>query len=204
LRPSAGLAEPDAFPALAAEPSEATPGDMALVRGRLLHLLLEHLPFLPAQERSAAAQRLLDRELYGDPELARSILSETEALFADPALAGLFGPQSRGELAIVGRVETERGDFAVSGRIDRTIRDADGWHVADFKTNRSVPVTASAAPPVYILQLGLYRHLLMRMEPGVDVRASLVWTAGPNVMPIPAELMEKALDTLGIRGKALP
>jgi ATP-dependent helicase/nuclease subunit A len=204
LRPSAGLAEPDTFSGVGAGAPEAPSGDTALLRGRLLHLLLEHLPSLPAAERTAAAKRFVNRELPQDPELARSILSETEALFAAPALAGLFGPQSRGELAIVGSVETERGDFAVSGRIDRMTRDADGWHVADFKTNRSVPATAPAAPPAYILQLALYRHLLMEMEPGVDVRASLVWTAGPNVMPISPQLMEKALETLGIRDKALP
>ena len=39
------------------------------------------------------------------------------------------------------------------------------------------------------------------MQPGAEVRATLVWTAGgPNIMPIPAALMDQALVKLGIRG----
>ena len=52
--------------------------------------------------------------------------------------------------------------------------------------------------------MALYRRLLMEMEPGVPVTAKLVYTAGPNVMPIPDALMEKALGGLGIRANPVP
>jgi ATP-dependent helicase/nuclease subunit A len=67
-----------------------------------------------------------------------------------------------------------------------------------------VPATPAEADPAALLQLALYRRLLMDMEPGAEVRATLVWTAAPNVMPIPTALMEQALAKLGINAKAVP
>jgi hypothetical protein len=44
----------------------------------------------------------------------------------------------------------------------------------------------------------------MEMEPGTPVEATLVYTAGPNVLPIPAEMMERALADLGVRVNPFP
>jgi ATP-dependent helicase/nuclease subunit A len=203
LRPSSGLAEPDPIP-IGGDMEKAMPGDSALLRGRVVHLLLELLPAVPQEDRRAAAERLLRRELPNDPDLATAVLAEAEAVLADPALADIFGPDSRAELALVGHVATERGEYAVSGRIDRVLRDSAGWHIVDFKTNRAIPPTPEGADPGYVLQLALYRLLLTQIEPGLEVGASLVWTAGPNVMPISAALMEQALEKLGIRGNPVP
>jgi ATP-dependent helicase/nuclease subunit A len=204
LRPSTGLAEPDSVAAFTVSAADEAAGEAALLRGRVVHLLLELLPALPAEDRRAAADRMLLREVPNDSDLAESIRAEAAAVLAHPELTGIFGPESRAELALVGRVTTVRGEHAVSGRIDRMLREPDGWHIVDFKTNRTVPAAPHQADPAYILQLALYRHLLLEMDAGTPVRASLVWTAGPNVMPIPAALMEQALEKLGIRGNPVP
>ena len=204
LRPSRGLAEPDSWTAADSGIAGAAPGESALLRGRVVHLLLELLPEVAAENRRAAAERLLRREVPHDADLAQSTLAEAEAVLADPSLAAILGPEGRSEVAIVGQVATARGQYAVSGRIDRMLRDSEGWHIVDFKTNRTVPADAGQADPAHVLQLALYRRLLMEMDAGVDVRASLVWTAGPKVMPIPPALMEQALASLGIRGNPVP
>jgi ATP-dependent helicase/nuclease subunit A len=201
LRPSSGLAEPDPLPAGA---SARMPDEAALIRGRTVHLLLQFLPSLPQEARAAAAERLLKGELADAPDLARAVREETDAVLAHPDLADLFAGESRAEVAIVGSVETPRGKYAVSGRIDRLLRNAAGWHLVDFKTDRAVPASLADVDPAYVLQMALYRRLLTEMEPGATVAAKLVYTAGPNVMPIPNELMEKALDRLGIRANPVP
>jgi ATP-dependent helicase/nuclease subunit A len=203
LRPSRALADPDPrsdFGGAQGDLSLAGRGE-ALIRGRALHRLLQVLPGLPAETRQAAAERLLLSEV-ADGDAAQEIWREAEAVMADPALARLLGPESRAEIAIVGRVVTVRGEYAVSGQIDRLVRGPDGWSLLDFKTNRLVPETSEEAEPAYVLQLALYRRLLMEMDPGADVAATLFWTAGPKIMPIPVAAMEKALAALGIR--ALP
>jgi ATP-dependent helicase/nuclease subunit A len=204
LRPSRALADPD--PPIAEAAAEWRPETAVspLARGRIMHRLLQALGGPGGSDRRGAAERLASREIVGPPELAKTMLREAEAVRAHPELAEAFGPESRAEVAIVGRVAAEAGEHAVSGQIDRLARTSDGWHLLDFKTNRSVPASLSEVDPAYILQLGLYRRLLMDMQPGASVRATLVYTAGPNVMPIPAEAMERALAKLGVRGTAFP
>jgi ATP-dependent helicase/nuclease subunit A len=204
LRPSSGLAEPDPLPVAA--DSGVVPGDMARLRGRLLHLLLEVLPRVPEPERARIGDRLLAGEI-DDPALVESLRREAEAVLAAPALSRFFEAESRAEVAIVGELETEKGRYAVSGRIDRLLRDAEGWHLLDFKTDRKVPAKAADVDPAYVLQLALYRRLLSDMAPGVPVSATLVFSAAegsPKVMPIPATMMEQALAGLGIRANPLP
>jgi len=203
LRPSSGLADPDPIP-VSAQATRPVSGDDALLRGRAVHLMLQYLPAVPASDRAAAANRLLAGELGGDGELIRSFQNEAEAALQHPKVKELFGPESRAEVEIVGNVATERGPYAVSGRIDRLARDLAGWRLVDFKTDRSVPAKPADADPGYILQMALYRKLLMEMEPGTPVEAMLVYTAGPNLMPIPPELMERALVELGVRVNPFP
>jgi ATP-dependent helicase/nuclease subunit A len=163
-----------------------------------VHLLLQFLPSVPVEQRKAAAERLLAGELSHDPELAEACWREAATVMEQPELGPFFTSTSRAEVAIVGTVATARGKHAVSGRIDRLIVDPGGWRLIDFKTDRGVPASAAEISPPYILQLALYRRLLMEMSPGVSVDATLVFTAGPKAMPIPADLMEQALDRLGV------
>ena len=175
-----------------------------MLRGRLVHKLLQFLPGLPAEQRAEACERLLAAELDIASELASNLRAETDAVLARPELAILLGSQSRAEVEIAGNLTTDNGDFSVSGRIDRLVRDTIGWHLVDFKTDRAVPDSVDRVDAAYILQMALYRKLLMDMEPGVPVDATLVFTAGPKIMPIPAELMEQAAAELGIRANPVP
>ncbi|HEX9905923.1 MAG TPA: hypothetical protein VGA77_13260, partial [Propylenella sp.] len=80
--------------------------------------------------------------------------------------------------------------------------DAACWRIVDFKTSASVPASIADADPAHILQLALYRRLLMEMDAGAAVEATLIWTAGPKAMPVPAEFMDAALAKLGVRAAA--
>ena len=206
LRPSQALAEPDPRPAGASFGGAPGPEsrDRALLRGSLVHRLLQTLPGLPEPARRAHADRLLARELGEHADIAEAIRREVEAVLAAPELQAFFGPRSRAEVPIVGNVRAARGDFAVSGQIDRLLRTDGGWEILDFKTDRTVPGRPEDAASEYVLQLALYRRLLQEMQPGAPVAAALVWTAGPKLMPIPAPLMEQALAKLGIEAMPFP
>jgi ATP-dependent helicase/nuclease subunit A len=180
------------------------PAGDGLLRGRLVHLLLEMLPRVPAKDRAALAERLLKGDLAHAPDLAGAFWSEAEKVLAHPALKDFFSTESRAEVAIVGYVAAESGIHSVSGRIDLLLRDLAGWHLVDFKTDRGVPAQPEKVDPTYVLQLALYRRLLMEMEPGANVAATLVYTAAPKVMPIPTDLMEQALMKLGVRANPVP
>jgi ATP-dependent helicase/nuclease subunit A len=204
LRPSRALGEPDPPDHPAPLGIARSAADMPILRGRALHRLLEFLPDLPAEQRALAGERLLARLVPHEPEVGRVLLEEALAVMAAPALRDVFGPGSRAEVAIVGRLATAAGDYAVSGRIDRLARTAEGWHLLDFKTGEAVPSSAAETEAAHVLQLALYRRLLMDIAPASAVRATLVWTVGPKIMPVSAEAMERALKELGIRETPFP
>ena len=73
---------------------------------------------------------------------------------------------------------------------------SDAVLIADYKTNRNPPRTVEAAPPAYVDQLALYRALLRRIYPHRAVRAALIWTEIPDLMEIPAAMLDAALARL--------
>ncbi|WP_439814615.1 double-strand break repair helicase AddA [Zavarzinia sp. CC-PAN008] len=165
-------------------------GALRWQRGRLIHRLLQTLPDLEPGARDPAARRWLAEPGHGLEAAAQDeIAGETLALLRDPQTADLFGPGSRAEVPLCGRID---GRF-VTGQVDRLRVAADGIQVIDFKTSRPPPLDVVKVDPAYILQMALYRALLQAIHPGRPVRAGLIWTFGPRLMWLPDALMERAL-----------
>jgi ATP-dependent helicase/nuclease subunit A len=162
-------------------------------RGELIHRLLQLLPDVPAAERPPAATRLLSHEpgLTDDQraEMAVAALS----VLTDPRFSEVFGPGSRAEVALAGIAGRLPTGMAASGRMDRIVVMEDRVLVIDFKTNRPAPARVEDADFAYIAQLAIYRAVLSQVFPGRRIEAALVWTDGPNLMPVPENLMDQAL-----------
>ena len=169
----------------------------AQARGTALHRLLQMLPELPQGEREAAARRYLgavgaawraeDRD-----QAWRSV----EAILSEPAFAPLFGGGSRAEIAVMGTLEIGGAERAISGKIDRLAVSADEVLILDFKTNRVVPAGPHEVAESYHAQLALYAALLAKIYPGRKVRAALLYTAGPQLIELPRDVMDDALARL--------
>ena len=157
-------------------------------RGLLVHRLLQALPDLPPAERDAAASRFLARPVHGlSTEEQEAIRRETLAVLDHPEFAALFGAESQPEVPIVGLF----GAQALSGQVDRIVVRDDEVLVVDYKTLRPPPARASDVPPAYLAQLAVYAKALGAIFPDRPVRAALLWTDGPRLMPIsPAILRE--------------
>jgi ATP-dependent helicase/nuclease subunit A len=153
-------------------------------RGLIVHRLLQILPDLPGEQRRTAAVRFLARPVHElPPEEQAAIAAETLAILEDPAFAALFGPQSQAEVPLVGLI----GGFAVSGQIDRLLVAPDEVTIVDYKTLRPPPADEADVPVAYLRQLAVYRAAIAQIYPGRRVRAALVWTDGPRLMPLSAE-----------------
>ena len=72
--------------------------------------------------------------------------------------------------------------------------------VADFKTNRPAPDRIEDADIAYVRQMAVYWAVLQDIFPGRAVEAALVWTDGPKLMPVPENLMRRALDEMAASG----
>ena len=166
-------------------PRQAQVGRAARRRGRLIHKLLEVLPDLAAEQRSAAARRLLAQPLYDlDGPAQEEILQATLGVLADPRLAALFGPGSRAEVPLSGLLGRGAEAKAITGQVDRLLVREDEILVIDYKTNRPAPQREADVAPLYLRQMASYRAVLAEIYPGRAIRCALLWTEGPRIMQL--------------------
>jgi ATP-dependent helicase/nuclease subunit A len=171
---------------------------LALLRGTLVHRLLQSLPDIAAERRREAALGFMARNASDWSEADRTALADKVlALITDPRFAPVFAAGSRAEVAIVGRLERPgRSPALVSGQIDRLVVGPAEVLIVDFKTNQARPNSAAEAPAAYIRQLALYRAVLARLYPQKVVRAALLWTEALEYMEISAPALDAALASL--------
>jgi ATP-dependent helicase/nuclease subunit A len=166
-------------------------------RGKLTHLLLQVLPPERPEERRRAGERIVLANRFGvGADEAQTALEEVLKILENPALSDLFGPQSRAEVPIAGRLRTMGIDIDVAGQIDRLAMAQDWVTVCDFKTNIHVPDDASVTPEAYILQLALYRGLLRETFPERKIRCQLLWTRTGRLMEFGEGLLDKAIESM--------
>jgi ATP-dependent helicase/nuclease subunit A len=158
-------------------------------RGDLIHRLLERLPDIAPSDRADAAARIMSRERDLDDSARAEMIEAAFGVLDDARFAPVFGPGSRPEVALTGAV----GDVPISGRMDRLVITPDRVLVVDYKTNRPAPDRIEDADPAYVLQMAVYASVLARLYPDRAVEAALVWTDGPRLMAVPAEMMRAAL-----------
>jgi ATP-dependent helicase/nuclease subunit A len=167
----------------------------ALLRGVLVHRLLQSLPDIPTARRRDAARGYLARNA-GDwtDDDREALAAEVLALIEDPRFAAVFAAGSRAEVSIVGRLERPgRPPALVSGQIDRLVVTPSEVLIIDYKTNHAPPQLAAEAPPAYVRQLALYRAVLQKLYPLLPVRAALLWTETPDLMEILTPALDAAL-----------
>jgi ATP-dependent helicase/nuclease subunit A len=154
-------------------------------RGRLIHRLLQSLPDLPPADREAAGRRFLAAAIHGlAPDAQAEILQEVLAVLEAPALAGLFGPDSRAEVPLTGLLARDGGEEVVSGQIDRLLVEQERVIIVDYKSNRPAPRYETEVPPLYLRQMAAYRAILMQIYPDRRLNSYLLWTDGPRLMQL--------------------
>jgi ATP-dependent helicase/nuclease subunit A len=177
-------------------PGTAVDRQKALLRGQAVHRLMQSLPDIAPAARKSALEHYLSnaaRDLSPDEraEIARHVL----AILEDDKFSDVFVAGSRPEVPIVGRISRPNCEpILVAGQVDRLIATEGAVLVVDYKTDSLVPEHLDDVPPAYIAQLALYRAVLMRIYPGKNVRAGLIFTAGPLLLEIPAPTLDVALE----------
>ncbi|PTQ07404.1 double-strand break repair helicase AddA [Sphingomonas oleivorans] len=162
-------------------------------RGRLLHALFERLPAVAPDDRIAAADRWLQASAGVEEDaLRKALIRDACAIIADPALSGIFGPDSLAEAPIAAVV----GGTVVAGTVDRLLVTDDRVQVVDFKTGRRVPRDAASAPEHHLRQMAAYVGALEIIFPGRQVEAALLYTSGPTLFSLPSELIARYKSSL--------
>jgi ATP-dependent helicase/nuclease subunit A len=167
----------------------------AIRRGLVVHRLLQTLPDLPEAEREPAAARYLASAAATGlaPDIRREILASALALLRDAAFAPIFADGGRAEVAVSGTLVLGGRSYRVSGTVDRLAETPDAVRLVDFKTDRPAARSLAEVPQAYVLQIALYRALLLPLYPGREIRAALLFTEGPRLIELPSEVLDAAL-----------
>ncbi|MBB4859826.1 ATP-dependent helicase/nuclease subunit A [Novosphingobium chloroacetimidivorans] len=156
-------------------------------RGTLMHRLLERLPELPPASREAAARQWLARNAADFVEADRgAMLDATLAIVGDPQWAALFGPGSLAEVPFSAVV----GGQVIAGSVDRLLIGPDAVRIVDFKTARRPPSGLDEVPVATLRQLSAYVAALEQIYPGRRVEAAVLYTSTPQLIALPAALLE--------------
>ncbi|WP_075291910.1 double-strand break repair helicase AddA [Pararhizobium arenae] len=179
---------------------QKTAPQTSLLRGAILHRFLQMLPAMPAHERTAAAERYLDRSVPHRPAVERQALVQSVlGVIEDESLERLFAQGSRAEVSIMGTLTLGKRDHAVSGRIDRLAVTDKTVIIADFKTNRDIPASAEEVPFVYRAQLAVYREILRPLYPDHLFECLLIYTEGPVCITLSEAMLDRCLVELATK-----
>lgn len=166
-----------------------------LRRGRLIHSLLQHLPELPPENRTAAGAAFLEREPGLTAKQRKEMLGAAQAILTDTDLSDLFQPGGRAEAAVIGTSDKLPKDYVINGRVDRLVVTPERVLVIDFKTDQPAPDDVSEVAPGYITQMAAYAAVLERAYPSKEMVAVLCWTDGPKMMRIPEAMLSESLKS---------
>jgi ATP-dependent helicase/nuclease subunit A len=177
LAPSAVAADSD----VALPPSEAMRA--AARRGTIIHQLLERLPAVEPQARAPSALRWLENSAgVTDAAEREELVSQVCSILSDQRFSALFGPGSLGEAPLAAALPDGR---VIAGTVDRLLVEDGRVSVIDFKTGR-VPAAEPYIPTAHRNQMAAYVEALQVIFPDRQVRAALLYTAGPRLFELPA------------------
>lgn len=168
------------------EPAAGEAMRRAARRGSLLHALFERLPdAMPEKPVEAIARWLAVQAPELDAgervEIAQSALNIVQS----PRWTDLFGTDSLPEVPVAAVV----GETVVAGKIDRLRVGPDLVEAVDFKTGRQVPDTVERVPAGHLKQMAWYVAALRKIYPDRQVKAALLYTAGPTLIDIPDAML---------------
>lgn len=158
----------------------------AAERGRLLHALFERLPDLAPAARAAAADRWLEQSAgVVDRAVREALIRDALAVIEDARFAAIFSPSALAEAPIAAVVEGE----VIAGTVDRLLVTDDRVTIIDFKTGRRAPSSLDRVPEHHLDQMSAYAAALAAIFPGRAIEAALLYTAGPALIPLPADIL---------------
>jgi len=170
---------------------------IAIQKGNATHKLFEVLPDILPENRLSLAQDYINKTC---PALTKQqqadILKSVFNVFDDERFKHLFEGEAQAEVSLAGRLDIKSASMLVTGQIDRLIVSKESVTILDYKTNRQVPKTPNDAPDEYIAQLALYRELVSRIYKSKQVISALLWTQTPELMVIPDETLDMALQAI--------
>jgi ATP-dependent helicase/nuclease subunit A len=177
-------------------PGDPTGGDAeaSIMKGNLIHLLLEHLPAVAPDRRRDHARSILElAEDIGTAGDVTDVIEDAIRILGSPDLERVFGAGGLTEVGVTATI-SQLGNRRFHGSVDRLIVRPDHILAIDFKSNRIVPPDPAGIPEGILRQMGAYQAMLMEIYADRPVEVMILWTATATLMPVPPSLSMAALQ----------
>lgn len=171
--------------------------DHALAWGRIIHLLLELLPDVAGENRSALGLSIIQN--HPDAGLVPdhvALLAEATALLDAPDLSWLF-KAGLAEVPISASLAALGGQ-RISGIIDRLILSDNTIIAVDYKSNHLTPSSPEDTPLGLIRQMAAYRDALAQIYPSHHIKTVILWTKTGAITELDDETLDNALAGLSL------
>jgi ATP-dependent helicase/nuclease subunit A len=123
-------------------------------------------------------------------------VQEVLEVLNNPRFASAFAAGSRAEVSVMGHVNVRSETRMVAGKVDRIAVEEKRVILLDFKTDYAPPSSASEVPNSYLTQMALYRAIIQPLYPDKPVECALLYTGSANLIALPPERMDEALEAL--------
>ena len=197
VTPSTLLAENAGLEPAARSPLSQSPD--RFLRGNLIHKLLELLPDVPTQKRDAAMARFLSGHDGLEDALRDDISATVNRVLNHPDFEEIFAPGSRAEISLAGRAEGLPETLRLNAQIDRLALTDTRAFIIDYKSNRPPPQRTEDVSELYLGQMAAYREMARTAFPSREVVCALLWTERAEMMILPNELLDAAIDVIKSR-----
>lgn len=178
------------------------------LRGQIIHAALEQTAAFPPAERPARARQVMQALVPPELRLGQAwrdalddALNEVLGVLATPFDPPLFEAGSLAEVPVAARPDAFGGQM-ILGVVDRLVVLPDRLLIVDFKTGMR-PQPLSATPEAWLRQLAAYRAALEPLYQDRVIEAAILWTAGPQLVKLPADMLDAALKRIQRAGVAL-
>lgn len=168
--------------------------EVAKARGRLVHRLLEHLPLFPEGRWREIGLNIIEND--EDATLLENTtlyLDDVVTLLKRTEFAHLFAKKTLKEVEFTATLPQLEGR-RLHGAMDVLLVEGNKMTVVDFKTNRRIPASPEETPEGILRQMGAYAAALGEIYPNYEIKTQILWTAGPELMTLPADIVSSALD----------
>ncbi len=158
--------------------------ETARLRGTALHALLQFMPRFDRAERDKLAAQALLTLMPNHAQLHQEMIAQAHSILDHQDFADLFGPNSRGEVAVAADIDFEDKPSRITGRIDRLLVKDDEVLIVDFKSDANPPTDIEQIPRNYRTQLMRYRAALRNQFPNRPINCAILWTENAQIFKI--------------------
>ena len=160
----------------------------ALIRGQIIHRLLEFLPNKPFDKRQEIATNWLQ---ITSPKISsiekKTIIKSVLSILNNSDYRDYFGPETASEVKVGAWI----GNKYLLGKVDRVIINNNVCTILDYKTDQNPPTSENDVSKNYLTQMAAYKSALNLALPKYSVKCGILFITNSNIVWLSSKILSR-------------